>query len=201
MVTSSSNQLSKSTRLILNDIPCLDCQDLITINISRALTVAQYYHLEIPENEIFNGALIRAVALLPELTTLKIHSLSLYEPRDLCEEEIDIFLSTEDTSKIVKVYLTEMNEIQEIYFLMSLCPYMQYLIVKCINDMDVELFVRQMLDKINFEHNRYLRLLCFLVPAADDEIIRKLEKMINTEKLIVNYSIKRFLENIYLQWK
>jgi hypothetical protein len=94
-----------------------------------------------------------------------------------------------------------MVEITDIYFLMELCPYMNYLKIGFINDMDVELFVRQMLNIINSEHNQYLRLLCFCVPAADDKIIRKLEKMINTEKLIVDYSIKRVCNRIYLQWK
>jgi hypothetical protein len=37
--------------------------------------------LEIPNEEIFNGALIQIVDLLSELQTLKIHSLSLEEPR------------------------------------------------------------------------------------------------------------------------
>ena len=184
------------------DIPSIECQQLITIHIRRALTVAQFYHLEIPEKKIFIGALIKAVDLLSELNSLKIHSLLLEQPKNLCEEEEgDILLSRENKSKITKVYLEKMIEITDIYSLMILCPYMEYLKVGCINNMDVQLFVREMLNKINFERNQYLRLLCFHVPAADYQIIKKLEKMINTEKLIVDYSFKRVCDNIYLKWK
>jgi hypothetical protein len=107
----------------------------------------------------------------------------------------DILLSREDTSKITKVYLEIMMEITDIYFLMILCPYMNYLKIGFINDMDGKLFLRQMLNKINSEHNKYLRLLCFRIPAADDNIIRKLKK------LIADYSIRRVCDKIYLQWK
>ena len=54
------------------------------------------------------------VDLLPELNTLKIHSLSLYEPRMLNSEELITLSSLEDTSKITKVYLEKMNEIEEL---------------------------------------------------------------------------------------
>jgi hypothetical protein len=193
--------LSKSARLTLTDLPPLECQDLITIYINRALSVAQYYHLEIPNEQIFNGTLLEVVDLLSELQTLKIHSLSLEEPRDLCEEEVDILLSREDTNQITKVYLEIMVDMADIYFLMVLCPHADYIKIGSIIDMDVESFVRQMLNKINFEQNQYLRLLCFRVEAADDQTIKNLEKMIDDEKLHVDYSMKCVRENICLQWK
>jgi hypothetical protein len=43
--------------------------------------------------------------------------------------------------------------------------------------------------------------LCFRVPAADDEMIKELEQMINHEKLLHQFVIKRVIENIYLQWE
>jgi hypothetical protein len=49
--------------------------------------------------------------------------------------------------------------------------------------------------------NHQLGLLCFRVPVADDEMVRKLEKMINSEKLIRDFTIERILDDIYLQWK
>jgi hypothetical protein len=199
-VVNSSTQLSKSSHLTLTFVPPAECIELLIMNINQVLTIAQIYHLEILE-KIFIGTLIQTVGSLSELNSLKVHSLSLYQPRNLFEEEADILCSSEDIIQITKVYLEKMIEIQEVYFLMALCPYMEYLKVECINNMDVELFVRDMLDKINHERNGYLRLLCFHVRAADDKMIQKLEKMIQTEKLLVDYSIKRVCDNIYLQWK
>jgi hypothetical protein len=102
MVPTSFDQLSESARLILMNIPPVERQELITIHISRALTLSQFYHMKILEKTIFIGALIQSVDVLSELKSLKIHSLSLDQPRKLCEEEVDIFLSTEDTSNNIK---------------------------------------------------------------------------------------------------
>ncbi|CAF5078849.1 unnamed protein product [Rotaria sp. Silwood1] len=94
-----------------------------------------------------------------------------------------------------------MFKIEEIYFLIELCPHMIYLKIDFFNNMDMELFVRLILTKINTKSNRQLQLLCFLVVAADDKMIEQLNKMINLEKLLFDYTIKSMCENIYLQWK
>ena len=46
-----------------------------------------------------------------------------------------------------------------------------------------------------------LRLLSFRVAAADFEMVEQLEKMINSEKRIVDYTIKCVFDKIYLEWK
>jgi len=45
----------------------------------------------------------------------------------------------------------KVNQIQEIYFLMILCPYMTYLMMDSPNDMDIQTFFRTIFNKIN--HN------------------------------------------------
>ena len=55
--------------------------------------------MEIPIEKIFIGILIQAINILPKLDTLKIHSLSLDQPRNLSFEELVIFCSTENTNK------------------------------------------------------------------------------------------------------
>ncbi|CAF4881318.1 unnamed protein product [Rotaria sp. Silwood2] len=67
--------------------------------------------------------------------------------------------------------------------------------------MDIELFVRLILMQIMIKSNHPLRLLCFYVAAADDEMVQKLEKMINIENLLVDFIVKRVMNEIYLQWK
>jgi hypothetical protein len=196
--TQFNNPLSKSTGLTITDISSPESQELINMHINRALTVGQIYHLVIQDEQIFSGTLRKAVNSLPDLMTLDICSLSFEESRELCEEEV----SRESTSQITKVCLEMMMEITDIYFLMVLCPKMEYLRVASLNDMDVELFVREILNKINSENNQHLRLLSFVIEGANDELIQKLDNMIKTEKLIVDYSIQYvYLDNIFLQWK
>ena len=102
---------------------------------------------------------------------------------------------------MTKVYLENMIKFEEVIFLIDLFPYMKYLQVGCASSIDIELFVRVILMKIFNKSNYYLRLLAFRIPTPDDEMVKKLQKMINFEKFIFDFTIKRFTETIYLQWK
>ncbi|CAF3162159.1 unnamed protein product [Rotaria sp. Silwood2] len=171
--------LTKFTRLTLTYILPDSLHESVIVDIKRVLTIAQVYHLEIPEENIFIGALIEALNLVPELNTLKIYSLSLYEPRNLSFEEYMILCSIEDISKITKVYLEKMNIIEEFYFLLALCPFMTYFKVDSINDMNIESILEKIVEKINRDSNNYLRRLCFYIPMADDRMIQQLRIMID----------------------
>ncbi|CAF3042665.1 unnamed protein product [Rotaria sp. Silwood2] len=146
------------------------------------------------------GILIRITDLLFELNSLKIHSISFNQPRTLSAEELDIANTVLNKNKIIKVYLEKINYIEEIFF-MKFCPHMTFLKVNCINNIDIESCLRNILENIKHESHDNLRSLCFRVPTADDKIIETLQKMINDNKLLINYTIKRLLDNIYLQWK
>jgi len=137
---------------------------------------------------------------LSELDSFKIHSLSLSQPRRSSIVE-KMPRCKSHKSKITKVYLEKMIEIEEVYFLTKLCPRVTYLTLSYINNIDIELFLRDIFSKIDNDCNQYLRSLCFRMSIADDKIIKKLEKMINCEKLLLRCTIKCVLGHIYLQWK
>ncbi len=84
---------------------------------------------------------------------------------------------------------------------MKLYPYMEYLRIHCVHNRDIESFLTEIFKKINYDSNDYLRSLCFQIPAADDQLIQNLKRMINSEKLLVDYTIRREFETIYFQWK
>ncbi|CAF1035572.1 unnamed protein product [Rotaria sp. Silwood1] len=176
-----------------------DSDKLIRIDVKFALTIALFYHLDIKNKEFDIGALIKAIHLLPELDTLKIHSLSLNQTNVLNFEEFNILYSTNDTCKITKVYFEKMNDIEEFYILLTVCPYMKYFKVDNINHMDIESVLRFIIQKINYDCNNYIQLLCFRIVTPDNEIIEKLNRMIHIEKLLLTYKIKHLAENIYLE--
>ncbi|CAF3684731.1 unnamed protein product [Rotaria sp. Silwood1] len=200
-ILNSSVEYSKSTRLTIKYIDLYDFDEIIKMIMAHVLTIAQIYHLEISEENVYVNALIGIISLLPELTTLKIHSLSLHKPIVLGSKELFSNLSMNYTSKIRKVYLQTMYEIQEFSILLNLCPYMEYLKVDYTEKMDFKFVLRYILKKIKYDCNEHLRLLCFRVPTADDETIIKLNRMINLEKLPWNFKIKRVAENLYFEWK
>jgi hypothetical protein len=162
--------------------------------------VTHYYHLEFQREQIDFSTLVNIISSLSELDSLKIHSLSLSPPKSLSiEKAFHRFLS--NTNKITKVCLEYLVEMEEVYFLIKLCPRMNYLEVNCITRMDVEFFVCGILTKINDNGNQNLRSLCFGLSTADNKIIGKLKEMINSNKLLHRYTIKREFDNIYLQWE
>jgi hypothetical protein len=193
----SSVECSNAARITIRDIYT---DAVVMRDTARVLNIAQIYHLEMSEEKLCISRIIKAVSLLPELNTLKIHSLSLYEPRMLNSEELFILSTIEDISKITKVYLEKMYEIKEFDFLLELCPYMEYYKVNCLKHTDLKFILRYIFKKLKQDDNDYLRLLCFCIPTADDEMIKKLKRMIHFEKLLLNYTIKRVADNIFLEW-
>ncbi len=151
--------------------------------------------------EVSISALIEILIFLLSIDLLYISSLSLSDSNELSNDKTELLSYIIENNRIKKVYLEKFNDIEEIYFLIKLCPRMIYLKVDGINNMDMELFLRNILEKIKQECNEHFRLLCFRIPAVDDQLIRKLDKMISLEKLILDYTIKRVVECIYLQWK
>ncbi|CAF1344341.1 unnamed protein product [Adineta steineri] len=194
---SQSNQLSFDLYSIL----CGESDEALIERIYYTSSVSLFYHVEISFDKICIGLLIQIIDILPQLISLKLHSLSLTKPTKLSSKEIDSLSSRKNTSQIKYVYLEKMIKIEDIDFLMKLCPSMVYLKIDYENKINVEIFVRNILKKIDCKLNQHLHGLCFHIPTADNEMIKKFQNMIDSEKLLVNYTIQRDGENIYLQWK
>jgi hypothetical protein len=67
--------------------------------------------------------------------------------------------------------------------------------------MDINLVLRTILKDIYTNDLCSIRSLYVYVPAADDQMIENLQQMIKYEQLLIQFTIKRILDNIYLQWK
>jgi len=189
---------SKLTRLNIKDIPYLNTKEFLTKYIKRILTIAQIYHLDISEKISFR-LLLDIIDLLPELNTLKINSITLGE--SLSDEERYMMCLILNRSQITKVYLEEIEYIKEVFILMILCPRIVYLEINYVDQIDIEFILRCIFEEDLHEFSDQLRSICFRILAADKNMIQKLQKMINDEKLLTDYTIERALDKIYLQWK
>ncbi|CAF3102426.1 unnamed protein product [Rotaria sp. Silwood2] len=67
--------------------------------------------------------------------------------------------------------------------------------------MDVQSFLRTIFKKIKQNNNHHLRLLCFPVRTTDEQIAENIERMINCEKLLSNFTVKRTPDTVYLRWE
>ena len=77
---------------------------------------------------------------------------------------------------------------------------MEHLEVSWTVGKDLEKFIRLVLTK-TITNICHLRSLCFQVYNANDEMINDLQNMIDSEKLLFDYNIKRKYREIFLQWK
>ena len=93
-----------------------------------------------------------------------------------------------------------MLEIEQVNFLINLCPRMQYFQVHDSKDMDLKMLARCVLRKTNTDIP-HLSSLYFDIHDEYDKMVWKLRKMIDSDKLLLNYTINRINNYIVLKWK
>jgi hypothetical protein len=191
-------EISKTTTLTITSV---NFDEEISVYIKRVLTIAQIYQLDISVYEFFIDTLIQLIDLLPDLTTLTINSLTYYKPGNIHAEKLVKLGSKKEAYNITRVYVEEINEISELYFLLEHCPLIEYLELDYIAEMNITSFLRIILERSKRGYNEHLRSLCLYAPGADNETITNLETMISDLILSVDYKIERILEYIYFQWK
>ncbi|CAF0950484.1 unnamed protein product [Adineta steineri] len=163
-------------------------------------TAGEVYHLKIHE-DVCATELIKILNLLPYLDSLQLSSLPFADPKHMINEERELLSMVTCQNQITKVYLRKMLRIEDIYFLIELCPRMTYLKVDFSNHMDIEDNIPKILIKINTKYSHHIRLLCFRVVVADEKLVENLKRMIHFEKFFSDYKIKRVFDNIYIEWK
>ncbi|CAF1140648.1 unnamed protein product [Adineta steineri] len=199
-INSSREHPTKSTQLTIKYVYSRESPFILFNQIKRILNVTQIYHLNI-EQQISNERLMQIIHLLPNLISINIYSLEFYREISFLNQGYPTTSALEHAKKIKYVYLGTASTIKDIYFLMSFCRQMEYLSVECIENMNIQLFLKDILKEINQKHYGYLHLLCIFIRTADDQMIKQLNQMIYDEKLLLDYTIHRQTYNIYLKWK
>ncbi|CAF3398531.1 unnamed protein product, partial [Rotaria sp. Silwood2] len=188
------------TMLTILYIPFDEYLNLLLEEIVWATTVASIYHLNFfPNAEIFIGVLLEIINVLPDLDSLKIWSLTLIQSTCLSLDDLENIYYVSRRNKITKVYLEMMIKFEEALFLIDVFPRMKYFRIGCSSIINIELFLSIILMKISTKSNHNLCLLAFSISTADDEMMKNLQKMIKSKKLIFNYTMTRLFDTIYLQ--
>jgi hypothetical protein len=142
--------------------------------------------------------LLKIIRLLPYLNSLKVSCLPIIQSDWLFINHGKILSSTLIDNKITEVSLENINDIEQVYFILYLCHRMQYLQLNVPKDMDLNVLVRFVLKKSAI-HTRFLNCLSLYTPNVNEYTIDQLQKMIKSEKLRFNFNIKRICNNILLQ--
>ncbi|CAF1433326.1 unnamed protein product [Rotaria sp. Silwood1] len=196
------SNMKPATLLSVQYIPFYEYVDDLLDQIFCIRSITSIYHLEFCQTEIFIGSLMRIIRMLPNLDSLKIWSVLLPQSTCLSIKDRKFLRHIKYTNKITKVYLEKnLTKFEEVLFIIDLFPRMKYLQVSCTSFINIQLFIQAILIKIRNKSKRYHRLLAFCISTASDEMVKTLQKMIDCQKLLFNYTIKRVYDTIYLQWK
>ncbi len=136
--------------------------------------------------------LVQFLHLLPHLDSLTIIFMISNQIK-----QIPMIHTASIMNKITKVNIEQMVDLNRVDILINLCHQMEYLQVQCTNYNDLESIIRLILMK----RKSNLSSLCFYIPKADDLMVKNLQTMIYFEKFLINYTIQRLHNRIYLHWQ
>ncbi|CAF4002940.1 unnamed protein product [Rotaria sordida] len=157
--------------------------------------------LDICCSQLSASILIKIFNLLPNINSMIISSLPL--PKEMYEyDEFTIIhkILLQD-NKITNVTLRNISELKQIDLIIDICPWIQYLTLERISDVDLKLVVRRTLSKIKKNHIRRPITICIYVVDANNNMMQQLEKIINSKKLLKNCTLNRQYDRFYLQWR
>lgn len=162
-------------------------------------------HLMVDYQQPLHGTVIEIIDLLPNLHSLEITSMPSPEANLLSTKASEMFLSVCNTNKIAKVKLNQMKKIEQIYFLMDLCPQMEYLEVNCETEKDV-ISIVTFVTRNSIKHMRHLHCLRLSVPNAGEKLVENLKIIIDFERpffsdqTFISYEIHRVQNKIFIDW-
>ncbi|CAF0994593.1 unnamed protein product [Adineta steineri] len=159
---------------------------------------ATIHHLEITK-PFFIGILNKIFDILPYLDSLKISSIILPTVTLLDDDELDQFENIAIYNSITKVYLEKMNTFDDVHFLLDLFPRLNYLQIGFQSDIDIQLFFQVIFMKIINKDDYNIRSLAITIPTADDQMVNKIQDLIQIKNLLFNYKITRTNDTIFLQ--
>ncbi|CAF1139792.1 unnamed protein product [Adineta steineri] len=160
----------------------------------------KFTHLNIEHDSVCIHLLLDILRLLPNIESLKFRFMLIFPLQSLSIEHSRDHLLVSAINKITKVKLGQVTEEEEIQFFINLFPQMEYLEVHCLSNTDVPLLMELI------SMNRRTRIsnlcyLCFNFRMADENLVRTLAKIIDSETVNDNYTIQRSGNKIIVHWK
>lgn len=198
------NEVCLSGRLILDGSEDEKTDDDVIVDIDCISSFGQISHLEMTDETVSLRRFTRITHSLPQLKTLKM----CYFPecrRDDADQQITLY-RTSSTSQINKIYMQELTQLDDFYMLLYVYPSIEYLQIESAHGLDMKLFL-QIISKTIIPSDDYrLCSLCLHASSSHDEdkdevMIDGLAQIINSEKSILNYTVERIADKIYLKWK
>ena len=167
----------------------------------------EFTHLNILCSILSIDMLIKVLSVLPQVDSLELSS-SLLVGADWLSTELQERFSMLSTGKtITTVKLSEVNEIEQVKFLMDFCPRMKYLMIE---GSIGENKLRNLIEIISLNKatiTRFLHCLWICVQNANNYLVQFIEDVVDFERffngnhVFRDYVIGQLGDEIYLTWK
>ena len=194
-IINPSIQLCKNVQLTVTCRFSQSHSNLLIHKINSVLATVKITCLDIDCSKILITTFIKLIDHLPHLDSLRISYLPLPESRCFIPRIIENMPVPQKNEKITKVNIEHMFRLEQIHFLIDLCPSIQYLIISYVDDVYFILHLRLFLKSC-----RYLILLTLNFSSANDEMIERIQIMMNQE-YYYNHTIERTNNQIFLRRK
>ena len=173
------------------------------------LILTQFHHLIVDTKTVSIEDLVELLCELSNVISLKLRRVAPFKPFDSSEEDSDdeedeyreSLARVSQTNQITEVYLEQSNDFKELDSLLGLCRHVKHIYINSLHNINIESFIREILIRITDGSNKDFCLLCLRIPTADDQLIEKFKKIIDSNARLIDYTIKRVMDKIHLQWK
>jgi len=132
----------------------------------------------------------------PSLHTLKLSSIPLFKDTRETIQQSELFQVVSATNKVQHVIYSEVCKLEDLKLLVALFHRAKQLTINNYAQ-DLQTNVWFLLDKQN-EHTRHLCSLRFT--SASKIWIKRLDRLLRSQLLIRNYTLKMFNRQLYLSW-
>jgi len=144
---------------------------------------------------------VNIIRHLPYIESIRIFPLLPRQIYSLSDNEIENLILDPRNSRLTKMKLRLIIDIEQIFFFIRLIQYVEYLEIECSNDINLELLVKCILLKTGNCVTSKLFSMCLCVGRINDEMMEKLHQIMACKDFVHEYTINRVCDRIYFQWK
>lgn len=168
-------------------------------NFSQLIKTLGINFLNIDCSRVSPMTLLNLFNCSPNLHSIRLCSLPF--KRSLLKSNPDQWNSFIENNKIIYVTLSNVSDLKRFDLILELFPLVKHLTLNIDYSDDFEEAVQSVLSKLKKRKNHKINSICFIVPRIENDKIPQLEKLINSKKLLKNFTFTREYESFYLKLK
>ena len=168
-------------------------------NFSQLIKTLGITFLNIDCSRVSPMTLLNLFNCVQNLHSIRISSLPL--KTKLLKANLDQWNLFIENNKIIYVTLPNVSDLKRFDLILEFFPLMKHLTLNIDSPDDFEEAVQSVLSKLKKRKNHNINSICFIVAEIENDKIPQLEKLIDSKKLVKNFTFTREYENFYLKFK